>query len=155
MTLASQLAYLRTICSIRVQIGNIALGGLKPVEWHGHRENNLKNNGMEYTRTEQEAIVSVLYNLAQADYLKHDAEMAVYQECLKELKFSDESFVPCPKDELQSKTFETLKRLPKEKKHDFSLMMTKIARSDGEFGVLERKFVTEILEMCNIPFVAR
>ena len=110
---------------------------------------------MEYTREEQEAIVSVLYNLAHADFRSHDLEDAVYQECLKELDFSDESFVPCPKDELQSKTFETLRRLAKEKKHDFSLMMTKIARSDGEFGVLERKFVTEILDMCNIPFVAR
>lgn len=110
---------------------------------------------MEYTREEQEAIVSVLYNLAHADFRNHESENAVYQKCLKELNFWDESFVPCPKDELQSKTFETLRRLPKEKKHDFSLMMTKIARSDGEFGVLERKFVTEILDMCNIPFVSR
>ena len=110
---------------------------------------------MEYTRTEQEAIASVLYNLAHIDFREHESENAVYQECLKELDFSDESFVPYPKDELQSRTFPILRQLSKEKKHDFSLMMTKIARSDGEFGVLERKFVTEILDMCNIPFVSR
>ena len=110
---------------------------------------------MEYNKIEKEAIASVLHNLAHADFREHELENAVYKDCLKELDLSDGDFVPCPKDELQSRTFEILKRLPKEKKRDVSLMMTKIARSDGEFGILERKFVTEILDMCDIPFVSR
>ena len=32
-------------------------------------------------------------------------------------------------------------------------MMTQISRSDNHFGPRERKFVKEILEMCEIPFV--
>lgn len=110
---------------------------------------------MEYNKIEKEAIASVLYNLAHADFREHEMENAVYKDCLKDLDMADGDFVPFPKDELQSRTFEILKQLPKEKKRDFSLMMTKIARSDGEFGVLERKFVTEILDLCNIPFVSR
>ena len=110
---------------------------------------------MEYNKIEKEAIASVLYNLAHADFREHEMENAVYKSCLKELDLPDNGFVPIPKDELQSRTFEILRHLPKEKKHDFSLMMIKISRSDGEFGILERKFVTEILDMCNIPFVSR
>ena len=109
---------------------------------------------MEYNKIEKEAIASVLHNLAHADFREHELENAVYKDCLKKLDL-DDGFVPYPKEELQSRTFEILKRLPKEKKRDVSLMMTKIARSDGEFGILERKFVTEILDMCDIPFVSR
>ena len=40
-----------------------------------------------------------------------------------------------------------------EKKRTFSLMMTRLSRSDNHFGPRERKFVKEILEMCEVPFV--
>lgn len=108
---------------------------------------------MEYSKQEQEAIVSVLYNLAHADYRRHDSENEVYFECLRELGFSDPDFKPYAKDALQSLAYETLKCMSKEKKHDFSLMMTRLSRSDGDFGVLERAMVIEILDMCDIPFV--
>ena len=41
----------------------------------------------------------------------------------------------------------------KEKKRIFSRMMTQLSRSDTHFGPRERKFVKEILEMCEVPFV--
>lgn len=110
---------------------------------------------MEYNKIEKEAIASVLHNLAHADFREHELENLEYKACLKDLDLSDGDFVPFPKEELQSRTFDILKHLPKEKKYDFSRMMTKIARSDGEFGILERKFVTEILDICDIPFVSR
>lgn len=110
---------------------------------------------IEYSRTEQEAIVSVLYNLSYADFRKHELENDAYKVCLEDLGFSDDKFVPFVMNELQSRAFEILRHLSKEKKRGFSLMMTKVARSDGEFGVLERNFVTEILDMCEVPFVSR
>ena len=75
------------------------------------------------------------------------------QEALQEIGFDDADFQPYPKAELESKAYETLRHMSKEKKRAFSLMMTKTARSDGHFGPRERAFVIEILEMCDIPFV--
>ena len=37
---------------------------------------------MEYTRTEREAIASVLYNLAHVDFREHESENEVYNDCL-------------------------------------------------------------------------
>ena len=107
----------------------------------------------QYTRMEQEAIVSVLCALMQADFRDHDGEHQALQEALREIGFDDADFQPYPKDQLESKAYETLRHMSKEKKRAFSLMMTKTARSDGHFGPRERAFVIEILEMCDIPFV--
>ena len=107
----------------------------------------------KYTQKEQEAIISVLCRLAKADYRTHDKEHETLQECLKELGFQDDGFQLYTKDQLESKAYETLKKMSKEKKRAFSWMMTKTARSDGHFGPLERAFVIEILETCEIPFV--
>ena len=54
---------------------------------------------------------------------------------------------------LPNKAYETLRSMSEEKKRAFSLMMTRMSRSDTHFGPRERKFVKEILEMCEIPFV--
>ena len=114
------------------------------------RKNNMED---QYTRKEQEAIVSVLCALMQADFRDHDGEHQALQEALQEIGFDDADFQPYPKAELESKAYETLRHMSKEKKRAFSLMMTKTARSDGHFGPRERAFVIEILEMCDIPFV--
>ena len=106
-----------------------------------------------YNRQEQEAIVSVLCALSQADFRTHEEEHQSLRESMKEIGFNDDSFQPYPKAQLESKAYETLKMMSKEKKHAFSRMMTKTARSDGHFSPRERAFVLEILEMCNIPFV--
>ena len=107
----------------------------------------------KFTRKEQEAIVSVLCLLTKADYRTPDIEHQILKECLREIEFDDTSFVPFPKGQLEVKAYEPLKRMSKAKKRLFSGMMTKIARSDGHFGPLERAFVLEILETCEIPFI--
>ena len=107
----------------------------------------------KYTPEEQKAIASVLYNLAKADFRTRDAERECIDACLNELEFYDKDFVPIQRNELSKKAYETLKRMSKEKKHTFSRMMTQLSRSDTHFGPRERKFVKEILEMCEIPFV--
>ena len=109
----------------------------------------------KFTRKEQESIISVLCALSKADYRTHDKEHLALQECLHELEFNDDSFSPYPKAQLEGAAYETLKRMSDGKKRVFSRMMTKIARSDGHFGPLERAFVIEILEICEIPFVHR
>ena len=107
----------------------------------------------KFTQEEQKAIASVLYNLAAADFRDRKAERECISECLKELEFDDKGFVPIPKNELQKQAYKTLKLMPMEKKQVFSLMMTRLSRSDNHFGPRERKFVKEILEMCEVPFV--
>ena len=107
----------------------------------------------KFTQEEQKAIASVLYNLADADFQNHKSEKECLDSCLKELEFDAKNFVPIPKNALQKQAYETLKRMPKEKKIVFSRMMTRLSRSDDHFGPRERKFVKEILEMCEVPFV--
>lgn len=107
----------------------------------------------KFTLEEQTAIANVLYNLAYADYSNHENEDECLKACLDEMGFDDKCFVPVPKNELPSQTYETLRRMTKEKKRTFSRMMTKISRSDGHFGPREQAFVKEILIMCDVPFV--
>ena len=107
----------------------------------------------KFTQVEQKAIASVLYNLAKADFRTRNAERECIEACMKELEFDATDFVPIPRNELPQQTYETLKMMPLEKKRIFSRMMTQLSRSDTHFGPRERKFVKEILEMCEIPFV--
>ena len=107
----------------------------------------------KFTQEEQKAIASVLIGLAAADYRTRNAEREYIDACMKELEFDATDFVPFPKKELPQLTYGTLKQMSEEKKHVFSRMMTQLSRSDTHFGPRERKFVKEILEMCEIPFV--
>lgn len=107
----------------------------------------------KFTQVEQKAIASVLYNLANADFRTCNAERECVEACMKELEFDATGFVPIPKNELQKQACQVLKMMSIEKKRVFSLMMTQVSRSDTNFGPSERKFVKEILEMCEIPFV--
>ena len=86
----------------------------------------------KFTQEEQTAIASVLYNLAGADFQTHQG-----------------------KNMLEMKAYETLKKMPMEKKRTFSRMMTQIARSDGHFGPREQAFVKEVLDYCDVPFVQK
>ena len=107
----------------------------------------------KFTMDEKQAVASVLYNLAHADFQSHEAEKKCLESCMKELEFDAAGFVPIPRNELPKMSYETLKRMTKEKKHVFSRMMTRLSRSDDHFGPSERAFVKEVLEMCDIPFV--
>ena len=107
----------------------------------------------KFSSEEQMAIASVLSNLVYADYRRRRVEEACLKTCFDELGLAAEGFVAIPRNELPTKAYETLKRMTPEKKHVFSRMMTEISRSDSHFGPRERKFVKEILEMCEIPFV--
>jgi len=109
----------------------------------------------KFTIEEQNAIASVLCNLAGADFQAQENENKCLNACLGELGINANSFVPIPKNELQMKAYDTLKRMTKEKKHNFSRMMTQVSRSDGHFGAREQAFVKEILVMCDVPFVHR
>ena len=109
----------------------------------------------KFTLEEQRAVVSVLYNLADADFQTHEGEDECLKACLAKLEFDQPDFVPIPKNELQKQAYETLKRMTKEKKRTFSRMMTQVSRSDGHFGPREQAFVKEILLMCDVPFVHR
>ncbi|MBQ3737632.1 MAG: hypothetical protein II862_01450 [Bacteroidales bacterium] len=111
--------------------------------------------GEKFTPQEKIAVASVLYNLADVDFQSHDSEYECLEACMKELEFDATGFVPIPKNELQKKVYDTLKRMSKEKKRSFSRMMTKLSLSDDHFGARERAFVMEILNMCNVPFVHR
>ena len=111
--------------------------------------------GEKFTLEEQKAVVSVLYNLANADFCTHEGEDECLRGCLAELEFNQPDFVPIQRNELQKQTYETLKLMSKEKKQVFSRMMTRVSRSDGHFGPREQAFVREILEMCEVPFVHR
>ena len=109
----------------------------------------------KFTQVEQKAIASVLYNLAKADFRTRNAERECIDTCMKELEFDATGFVPIPRNEMQKRAYETLKRMTKGKKRTFSLMMTRLSRSDAHFGPCERAFVKEILVMCDVPFVHR
>jgi uncharacterized tellurite resistance protein B-like protein len=107
----------------------------------------------KFTPEEQTAVASVLYNLAGADFQTHEGESEGLKACLDELGLDTKGFVPIHKNMLETKAYETLKKMPMEKKCVFSRMMTQIARSDGLFGPREQAFVKEVLEMCDVPFV--
>ena len=107
----------------------------------------------KFSKEEQKAVVSVLYNLAGADFQTHKGESDCLKSCLKELDFEAKDFVPIPKNALQMRAYDTIKRMTKDKKRDFSRMMTQLSRSDSHFGPSERAFVKEILIMCDVPFV--
>ena len=98
-------------------------------------------------------MASVLYNLAHIDFRQKQEERGFYDECLKELQLDSEQFQPMTKEQIYAGAYDTIKRMDKEKKRAFSLMMTKMSRSDGRFGARERDFVMEILDMCDLPFV--
>ena len=107
----------------------------------------------KFTQEEQIAIASVLYNLAGADFNREAVEDECLKACLDELGITLADFKPIAKNQLHMKAYETLKRMSKEKKREFSRMMTRLSRSDGHFGPREQAFVKEILEMCDVPFV--
>ena len=109
----------------------------------------------KFTPNEKTAIANVLYNLAGADFRTHEGESECLKACLAELEFEANDFVPIPKNALQMRAYETLKRMTKEKKRTFSRMMTELSRADGHFGPSEQAFVKEILLMCEVPFVHR
>jgi len=106
-----------------------------------------------FTETEKTAIANVLYNLAYADFKNRVGENECLKSCLTELRFDASGFVPIERNLLQVKAYDTLKSMSKEKKRTFSLMMTRLSRSDGHFGPREQAFVKEILVMCDVPFV--
>ncbi|MBR4390641.1 MAG: TerB family tellurite resistance protein [Bacteroidales bacterium] len=107
-----------------------------------------------FTIQEKEAIYSVLCVLVKSDYRLREPEDRLLSEIAKELDIP-EDFKPIPRGQLKIVVSETLKPMSKEKKREFSRLMTKMARSDGHFGPSERAFVTEILDLCEIPFVHR
>lgn len=107
----------------------------------------------KYSNEECVAIASVLCDLVYADFRQKQGEPECLKSCLDELGFETEGFVPIPRNELPAMAYATLKQMSEQKKHDFSRMMTEMSRSDFHFGPRERKFVKEILEMCEIPFV--
>lgn len=109
----------------------------------------------KFSKEEQAAVASVLYDLAGADFQSHTGETDCLKDCFAEMGFDSQGFVPIPRNELEAKAYETLKRMSKEKKHAFSRMMTRISRADGHFGYSEQAFVKEILIMCDVPFVHR
>ncbi len=109
----------------------------------------------KFTQEEQTAVASVLYNLAGADYRTREGESEGLKACLDELGLDVQGFVPIHRNMLEMKAYETLKKMPLEKKRTFSRMMTHIARSDGHFGPREQAFVKEVLDYCDVPFVQK
>ena len=107
----------------------------------------------KFTQEEKIAVASVLYSLAGADFRTQKGESECLKACLKELEFEAKDFVPIPKNALQMRAYETIRRMTKEKKRTFSRMMTQLSRADGHFGPSEQAFVKEILIMCDVPFV--
>ena len=109
----------------------------------------------KFSKEEQKAVVSVLYNWAGADFQTHKGESDCLKSCLTELDFEAKDFVPIPKNALQMKAYEILRRMTKDKKRTVSRMMTQLSRADGHFGPSEQAFVKEILVMCDVQFVHR
>ena len=107
----------------------------------------------KFTDAEKMAVASVLCNLVRADFRTRKGENQCLRDCFSEMGLEVSNFVPIPKNALQMKASETLKAMTEEKKRAFSLMMTRLSRSDGHFGPREQAFVKEILEMCEVPFV--
>ncbi len=106
-----------------------------------------------FSREEQRAVASVLYHLVYADYRWRSGEEDCLRGCLKELGVALEGFEAIPRKELPPKAYGTLKQMSEEKKRVFSRMMTQVSRSDTHFGPREQRFVKEILDYCEIPFV--
>ena len=106
-----------------------------------------------YSNEERIAIASVLSNLVYADYSRKSGEEDSLKACFDELGLGFDGFVAIPRNELPTKAYATLKQMSQEKKRVFSRMMTQVSRSDSHFGLREQRFVKEILEMCEIPFV--
>lgn len=106
-----------------------------------------------YSNEERIAIASVLSNLVYADYRRRRGEEDCLKACIEELGLAFDGFVAIPRNELPTKAYTVLKQMSEEKKQNFSRMMTQISRSDSHFGPREQKFVKEILEYCEIPFV--
>lgn len=102
---------------------------------------------------EQNAVANVLYNLADADFQNDQSEEGCLDSCMRELEFDTKDFVPIPRNELQHRVYDTIRHMSKEKKRTFSRMMTRLSRSDANFGPSERAFVKEVLIMCDVPFV--
>ena len=109
----------------------------------------------EFSPQEKEAVLSVLFVLVHADYRFQSDEHASLKQCVDSLGVDFETFIPIPQNQLEVRAYSTLRKLSKEKKREFARMITKIARSDGNFGPLERAYSLEIMEMCEIPFVHR
>lgn len=106
-----------------------------------------------FSQEEKMAVGSVLFNLVFADFRQCHGEVDCLKTCFDELGLAVVGFTPIPRNELPTKAYETLKSMSDEKKRAFSLMMTRISRSDSHFGPRERAFVKEILDYCEIPFV--
>jgi uncharacterized tellurite resistance protein B-like protein len=107
----------------------------------------------KFSQEEQIAIASVLSNLVYADFKRRSGEEDCLKNCFDELGLELDGFEAIPRNELPTKAYATLKVMSEEKKRAFSLMMTQISRSDSHFGPREQKYVKEILEYCEIPFV--
>ncbi len=109
---------------------------------------------MEFTEDEKLAVGSVLFLLSSADFRKQSSENEILAICYKELGIDVSTFEPLSKERIVN-FYGVIKAMDMEKKKAFSLMMTRISRSDGNFGTLERAFVAEVLDMCEVPFVHR
>ena len=99
------------------------------------------------------AAASVLYHLIYADFRQKRGEEACLKACMDELGLATDGFVAIPRNELPTKASEILKLMSEEKKRTFSRMMTQMSRSDSHFGPREQKYVKEILDYCEVPFV--
>lgn len=109
----------------------------------------------KFSQEEKTAVASVLFGLADADFQSHPAEKECLEACLEELGLEVAGFSPIPENELPKLAYGTLKGMTKEKKRSFSLMMTRLSRSDSHFGPREQAFVKEVLDYCDVPFVHR
>ena len=107
---------------------------------------------MDFTEEEKKAIGSVLSVLMDTDYRSQYNENEELVKCYSELGIDASTFEPLPKERI-TLVYGTIKAMDMDKKRLFSLMMTRLSRSDGHFGARERAFVTEILDICEVPFV--
>jgi len=107
---------------------------------------------MEFTEEEKKAVGSVLFVLSNADYKTYLTENEELVRCYNDIGIDVSSFKPFPKERLNL-VYNTIKSMEMDKKRLFSLMMTRLSRADGHFGARERAFVSEILDLCEVPFV--
>ena len=112
----------------------------------------LKRLKMEFTEEEKKAVGSVLSVLVGTDYRNNLGENEELVRCYTEVGIDVQTFEPLPKERLNL-VYNTIKSMSMDKKRLFSLMMTRLSRADGHFGVRERAFVTDILDTCEVPFV--
>lgn len=111
-----------------------------------------KSKEMEFTEEEKKAVGSVLAALVGTDYRNRLGENEELVKCYAEAGIDVQTFEPLPKERL-TLVYNTIKNMDMEKKRVFSLMMTRLSRADGHFGIRERAFVSEILDICEVPFV--